>query len=180
MHLTQVLLDITVVIGAASGLPFFRPPPLGLDATRRRVSAVPAFNVTNFAAAAVILSHRNYYSFNVTFSCTEEPVHCFHLGTTLSESLSDVPQTFCGNKSTGVSFRWTRRDTVGDDDNEEDEKNIRAHLVIVRQVDETVIDQAAYAVPINDTRIYGSGQFSHEVYDGPEDFMMKAYRFTMK
>ncbi|KAK1749318.1 hypothetical protein QBC47DRAFT_396008 [Echria macrotheca] len=169
------------------------PAPSGV----RKVSTIPAFNVTGFTASAVVLSHRVYYRFNVTF-CPELPhIECFALGTTLSESLSSTPLTKCGRSpidssadpegntkdpsappDPDVAFQWTRHDQTAASGGDGGESSV-ASLLIVRTLDDGVIDQAQYLVPSNHTENVGEGRFRHEVYGGPEDFSIPAFRYEV-
>jgi hypothetical protein len=47
------------------------------------------------------------YRFNVQYNPDHEPVACSALGTTLSEELSSIPLTRCGEENSTVAFKWT-------------------------------------------------------------------------
>ena len=110
----------------------------------------------------------------MTFSPGVAPVHCEVVGTTLSEELSSIPQTYCESPATGVSFKWTRN---GDGTSD---------LLVVHEINgsptttpATMTDEAVYHVPSSDTPVLGQGQFAHMVYTGPEDFSVPAFRFSV-
>lgn len=109
------------------------------------------------------------YQFNLSYHADLPPIHCEAMGTTLSEDLGSIPQTYCESESTGVSFQWTRNS-----DNTSD-------LLVVREVDDVnqMTDEAIYHVSSNDTPLLGEGLFAHMVYTGPEDFSVPAFRFSV-
>ncbi|KAK3329789.1 hypothetical protein B0H66DRAFT_597354 [Apodospora peruviana] len=164
MNLQNIFAMVTMVAGIvnAIALPLYDRFP----GTQRNVTAVTSFNVTDFRASALILSHRDFYAFDVSCCPNESPVHCEALGTTVNERLSSIPQTWCTNNSTGVSFKWTTRPQQGG-----------SELLIVNHVENGVTDEAVYFVPQNDTPILGQNEFQHQVYTGPKDFTVEAYRF---
>ncbi|KAK4447543.1 hypothetical protein QBC34DRAFT_427291 [Podospora aff. communis PSN243] len=128
------------------------------------------YNVTGFAAGAVILSNRVYYHFNVSYDPDLPEVQCSALGTTLSEELSSIPETVCGDAKLGVSFKWTRHPDGS------------ADLLVKRDFHgdadkDAAIEEAVHAVAKNETVIVGMGEFARAVYDGPEDFTLRAWRF---
>ncbi|KAK0734373.1 hypothetical protein B0T26DRAFT_630956 [Lasiosphaeria miniovina] len=167
------VIALATLIGAARCSPL---APIAPDSdvadSKHNVTIIPSFNVTKFAAAAMVLSHRNYYKFYVAYDSSEAPVHCWAVGTTLGEDLSSLPQTMCGDAGndddgydTGVSFQWVRK------------RDGSSALVVARQISDSVLDEAVYIVPRNDTPVLGQGKFRHQVYAGPENFTVKALRF---
>ncbi|KAK0624724.1 hypothetical protein B0T17DRAFT_507774 [Bombardia bombarda] len=154
---------ISIIASTAMSI-YALPAPAPYPRTEHKVTVLPPWNVTNFMASAVTLSHRDYFDFLVSFPPEAAQFHCDKYGTTLSEKLSDVEQTYCGNSSTHVSFKW----------------NVQpdgcAILSIVRQVDDGSIDEGVYVVPRNDIPLKGDGEFQHQVYTGPENFTVSAFR----
>ncbi|KAK0731064.1 hypothetical protein B0H67DRAFT_639493 [Lasiosphaeris hirsuta] len=163
-------LALTLASGAtAAAIPATLPP----SRAKQNVTVIPSFNVSDFTASAIVLSHRDFYRFDVIFCKDHPPVHCEALGTTLSEELGSIPQTRCGDSSE-VSFKWTRyQDGTSD-------------LLIMREVvaaftgeDRVITDEAVYTVPSNDTPRLGPGKLQHMVYAGPENFSVPALRFEV-
>ncbi|KAK5658857.1 hypothetical protein OQA88_1671 [Cercophora sp. LCS_1] len=162
----QTLYPLTLAVLTAAlpqPQPQTRTPP-----TFTKVTAIDSFNVTDFTAAAVALSNRVSYHFTVRFCQDHAPVQCSVLGTTLSEELSSVPLTWCGSEENKVAFKWTKR-----------EDDTGAHdLVIRREVDsDRVIEEAQYVVPADETPFLGVGRFKRQVYDGPQNFSIPAFRY---
>jgi hypothetical protein len=92
-------------------------------------------------------------------------VHCNAIGTTLSETLGSIPETWCENNETGVSFEWKVR------------SGGRLDLILRYYADNDVVKvRALYTVPPEDIPMLGSGMFQHQVYTGPENFSIPAYR----
>jgi hypothetical protein len=131
----------------------------------------------------------------VTFYPELPYIECFALGTTLSESLSSTPLTKCGRSpidssadpegnpkdpsappDPDVAFQWTRHNQATSDDGSDGSV---ASLLITRTIDNNVVDQAEYFVPSNHTQNVGEGRFQHEVYEGPEDFSVPAFRYEV-
>ncbi|KAK3362268.1 hypothetical protein B0T25DRAFT_1819 [Lasiosphaeria hispida] len=168
---SRAILTLLALTGGATAavIPATLPP----SRARQNATLIPSFNVTDFTASALVLSHRDFYHFDVTFCEDHAPVHCEALGTTLSEELSSIPQTRCGDNSE-VSFKWTRYvDGTSD-------------LLIMREVvaagageGRVITDEALYTVPSNDTPRLGSGKLQHMVYAGPENFSVPAFRFEV-
>ncbi|KAH7626682.1 hypothetical protein B0T09DRAFT_46887 [Sordaria sp. MPI-SDFR-AT-0083] len=154
------------------------------------LNQVPPFNVTNFEASAMVLSNRNFYKFDVTFYHEAVPIHCEALGTTINHQLTSIPQTFCptgpspgdgsgsgygndtnnnqqnNNNTTGpgVSFKWT------------EQPDGSGALLIVRRINDKVTDTAVYKVTPDCMPMMGDDIFRHQVYEGPENFSVPAYR----
>ncbi|KAK3694335.1 hypothetical protein B0T22DRAFT_506743 [Podospora appendiculata] len=135
-----------ILAAAAMGLGAALPYPVPLSTPTDIVKSIPAFNVSNFAAAALVL------------------------GTTLTETLASIPQTFCEDPSTGVSFKWTENPDGS------------ADLVIIRDLsseDADIIERGVYHIPKSATPMMGTDQFQHQVYIGPQNFSVPARRFYL-
>jgi hypothetical protein len=97
-------------------------------------------------------------------------VHCTALGTSLTESLSSIPETWCENNSTGVSWAWSL------------ENDGTGKLSIIRRVadtdtdTQTITDYANYYVPASETPVVGKDKLRHQVYTGPTNFSIPANR----
>lgn len=181
-----------LLLGAASVTTLANPTPAILD-DGHDLNQVPAFNVTNFEASAMVLSNRNFYKFDVTFYHEATPVHCEALGTTINHKLTSIPQTWCpsdlgpggggkygndtnqnnGNSNStnndsstglGVSFKWT------------EQPDGSAALLIVRRINDKAADTAVYKVTADCIPMMGEDIFRHQVYEGPENFSVPAYR----
>ncbi|KAK3396301.1 hypothetical protein B0T20DRAFT_267701 [Sordaria brevicollis] len=187
-----------LLLGAAS-VTILASPTLALHVLDdgHDLNQVPAFNVTNFEASAMVLSNRNFYKFDVTFYHEAHPVHCEALGTTINHKLTSIPQTWCpselggppgsssgggkyGNDTTGnpnngtsnpssttglgVSFKWT------------EQPDGSAALLIVRRINDKAADTAVYKVTADCIPMMGDDIFRHQVYEGPENFSVPAYR----
>ncbi|KAK3335772.1 hypothetical protein B0T19DRAFT_18086 [Cercophora scortea] len=160
----------SILVAAAMSSAAALPHPLPLSTPTDVVKSVPAFNVSNFAAAALVLSHRDYFRFDVEFCSEHDTVHCEVLGTTLTETLASIPQTFCEDSSTGVSFKWTENSDGS------------ADLVIIRDLsseDADIVERGVYHIPKNATPMMGTNQFQHQVYVGPPSFLVPARRFYL-
>ncbi|KAK3955951.1 hypothetical protein QBC32DRAFT_321188 [Pseudoneurospora amorphoporcata] len=194
MHIQLLYL---LLLCAASVTTHASPTPVVLD-DGHDLNQVPAFNVTNFEASAMVLSNRNFYKFDVTFYHDATPVHCEALGTTINHQLTSIPQTFCptgpssggsgsgyGNSTNnqsnrnsnsnqnnnnnnttgrGVSFKWT------------EQPDGSGALLIVRRINDKVTDTAVYKVTPDCIPMMGDDIFRHQVYEGPENFSVPAYR----
>ncbi|KAM7217391.1 hypothetical protein V8F06_007238 [Rhypophila decipiens] len=176
---------------------------------KKRLREVPSFQVTNFTATAIILSHRVYYGFNLIVEPGTSLLYCQILGTTGSESLDTIRETYCSNTTlfgddaseplrkrafypdpdalnspTGlVSFQW-KYPGPGADTLEEDaerDSDTPAKLIIIRQLPgkngENITDEGVYVVPGSDIPVLGTGMFRHQVYTGPANFTVDAFRF---
>ena len=129
------------------------------------------------------------YKFDVTFYHEAVPIHCEALGTTINHQLTSIPQTFCptgpspgdgsgsgygndtnnnqqNNNTTGpgVSFKWT------------EQPDGSGALLIVRRINDKVTDTAVYKVTPDCMPMMGDDIFRHQVYEGPENFSVPAYR----
>ncbi|KAK0632283.1 hypothetical protein B0T14DRAFT_490674 [Immersiella caudata] len=171
LPLTLTTFLLPLLASAVPTPPITPPYKAGYVAT-----AIPPYNVTGFAAGALILSNRVYYHFNVTYDPSLPAIECEALGTTLSEDLASIPQTTCGDPNTStVSFKWTRHPDGS------------ADLLVRRDFpqedgdkDAPTTEEAAHSVAKNETVIVGEGQFARAVYSGPEDFMVRAWRYDGK
>ncbi|KAK3501132.1 hypothetical protein B0T13DRAFT_511158 [Neurospora crassa] len=177
-----------LLLGVSSNTTHASPTPAVLD-DGHDLNQVPAFNVTNFEASAMVLSNRNFYKFNVTFYNEAVPVRCEAMGTTINHQLTSIPQTWCptdpgdvgsgyggngtgtncqqSNNTTtgpGVSFKWT------------EQPDGSAALLIVRRINDRVADTAVYKVTPDCIPMMGDDIFRHQVYEGPKNFSVPAYR----
>ena len=132
----------------------------------------------------------------MTFYHEATPVHCEAMGTTINHQLTSIPQTWCpgsgpgesgyGNNSSsqstggngngngngnssattgpGVSFKWT------------EQPDGSAALLIVRRINDKAADTAVYKVTPDCMPMMGNDIFRHQVYEGPENFSVPAYR----
>lgn len=113
------------------------------------------------------------------------------MGTTINHQLTSIPQTWCpgpggsgyggngtGNNNNqsnsnsnssattgpGVSFKWT------------EQPDGSAALLIVRRINDKAADTAVYKVTPDCIPMMGDDIFRHQVYEGPENFSVPAYR----
>ncbi|KAK4216987.1 hypothetical protein QBC37DRAFT_278240 [Rhypophila decipiens] len=176
---------------------------------KKLLREVPSFQVTNFTATAIILSHRVYYGFNLIVEPGTPLLYCQILGTTGSESLDTIRETYCSNTTlfgdddvseplrkrafypdpdalnspTGlVSFQWKYPGPGADTLEEDTISDTPAKLIIIRQLaggknGENITDEGVYVVPGSDIPVLGTGMFRHQVYTGPRNFTVDAFRF---
>jgi len=120
------------------------------------------------------------------------------MGTTLSESLGNIPPTWCSSKnktkssaaSTAASTKKADDDDGGDDDNTvwfswtEGSQSVNALPAQLRigvrhgAASGDRVDTGTYYVPRNETPYVGAERFEHQVYDGPGSFQVAAYRYN--
>ncbi|KAK4167054.1 hypothetical protein QBC43DRAFT_312034 [Cladorrhinum sp. PSN259] len=183
------------------------------------ISPIPPFQITNFQAGGIILSHRSYINFHVLPHPNTSLVFCSTLGTTLSASISAITPTWCNKKSdapptpedvwfelvlysdappaphynTTTSNMTSARSTTnfmltagaededggggGDDD---EKRGAMAKLRVVRQINNGTRDEAVHYIFPEDAPFIGTGDFFHQVYEGPENFTVDAWRYEMK
>ncbi|AEO66179.1 uncharacterized protein THITE_2128280 [Thermothielavioides terrestris NRRL 8126] len=184
-----------VAVSSAAALPVIQLAEVPTPNTFPEVvGPIPAFEVTEFKAQALVLSDRNYINFYVTPYRGAEPAHCFSLGTTLSHSLNSVPQTWCShaaNDSSDTSdrvwFSWTMGDdvdptaagaggTTGTDPVDSVNETTGAYLKIVRQGGGQTRDEAIHHFDARYLVYEGEGDMVHQVFTGPQNFTMRALR----
>ncbi|KAK4229146.1 hypothetical protein QBC38DRAFT_473290 [Podospora fimiseda] len=65
-------------------------------------------------------------------------------------------------------------------DGGDDRKGALAKLRVVRQINNGTRDQAVHYILPQDAPFIGDGDFFHQVYVGPENFTVKAWRYEMQ
>ncbi|KAL2128306.1 hypothetical protein VTI74DRAFT_9370 [Chaetomium olivicolor] len=200
-----VLLILTSLVAPATSVTLRPPRHKGGPPTVPPPGAVPEvleglydFIVKNFEAKAVMLSDRNYVSFNVSLYPGSPPAHCFALGTTLTHSLTSIPQTWChpGRDASDPSqqpsaegstqhvwFSWTMGDDV--DPNGPgaagimgERRKTGAYLKVVRQLEDGQgRDEAIQHIPAWMIQVVGNGVLEREEFVGPGNWSMTAVRF---
>ncbi|KAJ4296159.1 hypothetical protein N0V88_004863 [Collariella sp. IMI 366227] len=157
------------------------------------------FMVKDFEAKAIMLSDRNYVKFNVSLYPGSPPAHCFALGTTLTHSLTSIPQTWChpGKDASDESqeagaetstqhvwFAWTMGDDVDPTGPDAagvmgERRKTGAYLKVVRQLEDGKgHDEAIQHIPATMIQVVGKGILEREEFVGPGNWSMTAARFT--
>ncbi|KAK4144915.1 uncharacterized protein C8A04DRAFT_36270 [Dichotomopilus funicola] len=157
------------------------------------------FTVTGFEAQAVIASDRTYIKFHVVPFEGATSAHCFALGTTATHSLTSFPQTWChhgGDEEADDSATTSVQDpthdhlwfsfTLGTDFDPINptttdgiwsmSSGSGAYLKVTRQVDAHTRDEAFVHIQDTSLTVLGEGLWAHEVYTGPVNFTMPAFR----
>ncbi|KAK3990342.1 hypothetical protein QBC44DRAFT_358495 [Cladorrhinum sp. PSN332] len=214
MHLHLVIfLTILLVPCWSSSSPAWVLPHLSHSPNPpQKVSPIPAFEITDFQAGGIILSHRSYINFQVLPHPNASLVFCSTLGTTLSASISSITPTWCNREadapptsedvwfelvvysdappaphynttsnttSTKTTSSLSARMTGGPDDGDK-KKGAMARLRVVRQINNGTRDEAVHYILPQDAPFIGAGDFFHQVYDGPENFTVEAWRYEMQ
>ncbi|KAK4200180.1 hypothetical protein QBC40DRAFT_201016 [Triangularia verruculosa] len=161
------------------------PPPT----TPVHIDPIPDLIVENFQAGGVILSHRFYVNFNVTFppnppmENTSLNVYCHYVGTTMSETIGEVPPLWCNRN-------WDSAPTPNDiffsldfDVEQEYYPNKTVKTPLNAQVQ-------FYRIISNETRMMGmhklhredmpmiGEQFPRQVYQGPTNFTVTGTKIS--
>ncbi|KAH8900728.1 hypothetical protein GQ53DRAFT_740660 [Thozetella sp. PMI_491] len=124
-----------------------------------------AFNVTNFSATAVVLSHRVSYMMDIETRPGEAPLHCFALLTSSKEQLVTFT-AYCDDSHT-LLWSWTQNN----------DGSAQLDIETVPKTGCSAWLGATRYVSANETIVSGTGIFEHQVYIGPENFTMDAYYF---
>ncbi|KAK4128976.1 hypothetical protein N657DRAFT_660493 [Parathielavia appendiculata] len=160
----------------------------------KRTGGLFDFDVRYLEAQEVVMSERNYINFHIRPYPGAKTSHCFALGTTLSHTLTTIPQTWCYSEHNDDSTAPSRDRVwfmfiIGEDVDPNAptvdsifvmHHSTGAYLRIARQVDDHTHDMAMQYFPAAYLPVVGEGPeeiMAHQVYDGPQSPSIVAVRY---
>ncbi|KAK0728956.1 hypothetical protein B0T21DRAFT_349896 [Apiosordaria backusii] len=161
------------------------PPPT----TPVHIDPIPDLVIENFQAGGVILSHRFYVNFNVTFppNPTVETqnltVYCHIVGTTISESIAEVPPLWCNRNydsaPTPYDVFWSLDFNVEQEywPNKTVKTPLNAEVLFYRIINNETRMMGVHKLKREDMPMVGE-QYPRQLYQGPKNFTVKGTRIS--
>ncbi|CAP60555.1 uncharacterized protein PODANS_1_8460 [Podospora anserina S mat+] len=161
-----------------------RPPPQPV-----RIDPIPDIQITNFRAGAVILSHRFYVNFNITFppntpfESTPLTTYCHTIGTSLTETIGEVHPLWCNRNTdsppTPQDVFWSLDFNVEQETfpNKTVKTPLNAELLLYRVISNETRMEGRALLSREDMPMVGES-YPRQIYQGPGNFSVKGRRVS--
>ncbi|KAK4180792.1 hypothetical protein QBC36DRAFT_319430 [Triangularia setosa] len=153
------------------------------------IDPIPDLVITNFQAGAVILSHRFYVNFNITFPPNNPletaplTVYCHLVGTTLSETIASVDPLWCNRNynstPTPQDVFWSLDFNVDQEyyPNNTVKTPLNAEVLFYRIINNETRMTGKHVLHREDMPMVGE-TFPRQVYQGPKNFTVPGTRIS--
>ncbi|KAK0660513.1 hypothetical protein QBC41DRAFT_360087 [Cercophora samala] len=150
---------------------------------------IPDIQISNFQAGAVILSHRFYVNFNITFppNTPTETVplttYCHIVGTTMSETIGEVSPMWCNRNydsaPTPQDVFWSLDFNVEQETwpNGTTKTPLNAEVLFYRMISNETRMEGKAKLKREDMPMVGES-FPRQVYQGPKNFTVEGRRVS--